>query len=201
MDDFRPASAPPHETQFEVHADVHYPKLSRAVSKALSESAKYPKEDGELSDSDSDSESSNQKSNKNYYDELNKQLNQIKREQELTKEEEAVIKTMNKNHSLQLEVLEENDDLLRKHLETIQKKREELQMAEEAYRELAFVEAENVIYQASKNLPRNKFTEIIKQSVQDELAQLAESQRVRQRGTSTYDLRGLYRMLFLYIHK
>ena len=181
MDDFRPASAPPHETQFEVHADVHYPKLSRAVSKALSESAKYPKEDGELSDSDSDSESSNQKSNKNYYDELNKQLNQIKREQELTKEEEAVIKTMNKNHSLQLEVLEENDDLLRKHLETIQKKREELQMAEEAYRELAFVEAENVIYQASKNLPRNKFTEIIKQSVRDELAQLAESQRVRQR--------------------
>ena len=121
----------------------------------------YPKEDGELSDSDRDSESSNQKSNKNYYDELNKQLNQIKREQELTKEEEAVIKTMNKNHSLQLEVLEENDDLLRKHLETIQKKREELQMAEEAYRELAFVEAENVIYQASKNLPRNKFTEII----------------------------------------
>ena len=193
MDESRPASAPPHEAQSEVTAEIHNPSLSAAlskVSKALSESKiMYPKEDGELSDSDSDSDSdsnnSNQKVNKNYHDELNKQLNQIKREQELTNEEETVLKTMNKNHSLQLDVLEENEDLLKRHLDTIQKKREELQKSEEAYRELASVEAENIIYQASKNLPRNKFTEIIKQAVREELAQLAESQRLRQRKNAT----------------
>ena len=150
MDESRPASAPPHEAQSEVTAEIHNPSLSAAlskVSKALSESKiMYPKEDGELSDSDSDSNNSNQKVNKNYHDELNKQLNQIKREQELTNEEETVLKTMNKNHSLQLDVLEENEDLLKRHLDTIQKKREELQKSEEAYKELASVEAENIIY-------------------------------------------------------
>ena len=189
MDESRPASAPPHEAQSEVTAEIHNPSLSAAlskVSKALSESKiMYPKEDGELSDSDSDSNNSNQKVNKNYHDELNKQLNQIKREQELTNEEETVLKTMNKNHSLQLDVLEENEDLLKRHLDTIQKKREELQKSEEAYKELASVEAENIIHQASKNLPRNKFTEIIKQAVREELAQLAESQRIRQRKNAT----------------
>ena len=59
MDESRPASAPPHEAHSEVTADIHNPPLSAAlskVSKALSESKiMYPKEDGELSDSDSDS--------------------------------------------------------------------------------------------------------------------------------------------------